>query len=241
MKIAIMQPTFIPWLGYFRMISEVDYFVFLDSVQFERRSWQCRNKIKLQDKEFFISLSCQKAPQTTLLKDIKLCTEAKYKDKILKTLHHAYHETYNFEKYICFLKQKFNEYENLSALNIALIKQFCKDLDIKTPLVLSSNLDLAPLKREDLLLQICQYFKATHYLSPVGSKNYLEEEYSKEIFSQNNILIDYFNFDHPIYQQIGKEFIPYLSIIDFLFNIKNPKDSFNKIEREGEKREQIFI
>lgn len=226
MKIAIMQPTFLPWLGYFAMINEVDCFVFLDSVQFERRSWQCRNKIKLENKEHFISLSCQKAPQQTLLKDIKLCTEQKYKDKILKTLYHAYHKTYNFEKYINLLQIKLNEYENLSSLNIALIKEFCKDLGIKTPLFLSSKLNLAPAKRENLLLQICQYFNATHYLSPKGSKNYLEKEYSREIFAQNDIKISYFNFNHPIYEQVGKEFISYLGVIDFLFNVKNPKNAF---------------
>lgn len=232
MKIAIMQPTFLPWLGYFYMIDEVDCFVFLDSVQFERRSWQCRNKIKLGDREHFISLSCQKAPQQILLKDVKLCTEQKYKDKILKTFHHAYHRTDNFERYMSLLETKLGEHESLSVLNVTLIREFCEDLGIKTPLFLSSELSLTPAKREDLLLEICRNFKTTHYLSPQGSKSYLEEEHSKAIFAQNNIKITYFSFNHPVYAQMGKGFIPYLSVIDFLFNVKDSGDAFWKIKQE---------
>ncbi|EAI6045393.1 hypothetical protein CAJ59_09215, partial [Campylobacter jejuni] len=67
-----MQPTFLPWIGYIYMIQKVDAFIFLDNVQFEQRSWQSRNKIKLQNNIYYISLSCQKASQKTLLKDICL-------------------------------------------------------------------------------------------------------------------------------------------------------------------------
>ncbi len=228
MKIAIMQPTFLPWLGYFYMINSVDCFVFLDSVQFERRCWQSRNKIKLANKEYFLSLSCVKAPQQSLIKDIKLCAEQKAKDKILKTLYHAYHSTCNFEKIQSLLQKRLNECENLSTLNITLIKDFCEILGIKTPLFLQSKLDLAPLKREYLLLELCKHFKATHYLSAMGSKNYLDKEQARRLFAKNGISITYFDFKHPKYSQVGREFIAYLSVIDFLFNVKDPKKYFNE-------------
>jgi len=229
MKIAIMQPTFLPWIGYFAMIKKVDCFVFLDHVQFERRSWQSRNKIKLQNKEHFISLSCQKSPQKTALKDIKLDPLKKWRLNLLKTFHHAYSKSVNFQKYFTLLQEQLNSAEFLCELNIALIKQFCKDLNITTPLFYSSNMDLGGVKREDLLLKICQELKADSYLSPEGSKTYLQSEHSLKIFKECGIAIEYFEFQHPIYKQIGNDFILSLSVIDFLVNCAKPNLVFERI------------
>ncbi|EHR0430052.1 WbqC family protein, partial [Campylobacter jejuni] len=91
-------------------------------------------------------------------------------------------------------------------------------------------------KRENLLLQICNHFNANIYLSPEGSKNYLESKYSKKIFKENNIKIFYFDFIHPNYTQQGNNFIPYLSVLDFLFNVNQPKSEFQKIIQENSKK-----
>ncbi|EAH6337229.1 hypothetical protein EII69_07655, partial [Campylobacter jejuni] len=124
-----------------------------------------------------------------------------------------------------------------SELNIELIKKFCKELNIKTPIYKVSELKLTKAKRENLLLQICNHFNANIYLSPEGSKNYLENEYSKKIFKENNIKIFYFNFIHPTYTQQGRgDFIPYLSVLDFLFNVDQPKLEFQKIIQENSKK-----
>ncbi|EOA2061882.1 WbqC family protein [Campylobacter jejuni] len=237
MTIAIIQPTFLPWIGYIYMIQKVDAFIFLDNVQFEQRSWQSRNKIKLQNNIYYISLSCQKASQKTLLKDICLDPQKKWREKILKTIHHAYSKSINYKKYFSIIKSSLNTHQNLSELNIELIKKFCKELNIKTPIYKVSELKLTKAKRENLLLQICNHFNANIYLSPEGSKNYLENEYSKKIFKENNIKIFYFNFIHPTYTQQGRgDFIPYLSVLDFLFNVDQPKLEFQKIIQENSKK-----
>ncbi|MEE3704624.1 WbqC family protein [Campylobacter sp. CX2-8023-23] len=229
MKIAIMQPTFLPWLGYFYMINSVDKFVFLDSVQFERRSWQSRNKIKLNDREFTISLSTQKTAQTTKISDIKLLSEDKWRKKILNTIYHAYKKSVNFDYYFQILSSAIMQCESLADLNISLITKFMQDLDIKTPIYKSSQLSQSNAKREELLLRICQDLKAASYLSSQGSKSYLQTKHSMDIFANSKIDIEYLNFTHPAYNQKGKNFIPYLGIIDFLFNETSPKESFNKI------------
>lgn len=218
MKIAIMQPTFLPWLGYFKMIKSVDAFIFLDNVQFERRSWQSRNRIKLQDKIHFLSLSCQKAPQKTPLTQIKLDTEPKWRTRLLKTLHHAYAKAKNFKRYHALIERELYRHDYLVPLNISLILAFCEDLGIKTPLFRASELDLPQAKRENLLLELCLYFGADSYLSPEGSKNYLDTPYSKDLFAKNGIVICYFDFEHPLYPQQGSDFIPYLSAVDYLLN-----------------------
>lgn len=217
MKIAIMQPTFLPWLGYFTMIQRVDKFVFLDNVQFERRSWQSRNKIKLQNREFFISLSCEKAPQKTAIKDIKLSKEPKWKQILLKTFYHAYSKSPFSKRYYELLERALQK-EYLTQCNIFLIEEFCKDFKINTPFLYASNMNLQGVKREDLLLKICKELGADFYLSPEGSKNYLQSEYSLKIFKESGIEVEYFDFIHPEYRQMGKEFIAYLSAVDFLCN-----------------------
>lgn len=233
--IAIMQPTFLPWIGYFCMIAKVKYFVFLDNVQFEQRSWQSRNKIKLQEKEHFISLSHQKTSQKTLIYDIKLSKDTKWKDKILKTFYHAYSKSDNFNLIFDLLKHNLNKHENLCELNISLIIAICKILEINTPLFRSSMLDLNDLKRENLLVEICKKLDSNHYLSANGSKAYLDKKEAKELFKDNKISISYFDFIHPIYkqnlnkQQRGEGFISYLSIVDFLCSVKEPKEEFKKI------------
>ncbi len=229
MTIAIMQPTFLPWMGYIYMIQKVDRFIFLDNVQFEQRSWQSRNKIKLQNEAYFLSLSCKKCSQKTLLYDIELSKDLKWKNKLLETLRHAYSKSINYQKYFDLVESCLEKNEKLTDLNIELITQICKDLNITTPLIRASSLDLSEAKRENLLFEICKLFRADSYLSPEGSRNYLDQECSKNLFKQGDIKINYFDFTHPCYKQQGNDFIAYLSIIDFLFNTKNPFLEFNKI------------
>lgn len=227
-----MQPTFNPWLGYIYMIQKVDAFVFLDNVQFERRSWQNRNKIKLQNQIFMLNLITKKAPQKTSLMDIFLDNDQKWKEKFLKTIYHAYSKSVNFKKYYHFLEQNLNQEKKLIDFNINLILKICKDLDIQTPIYRSSTMNITLEKKERLILNICKILKTRHYLSPEGSKNYLQS--TKKIFQDENINIEYFNFIHPTYFQQGDTFIPYLGSLDFLFNEKNPLSKFKEIIKENE-------
>ncbi|EAJ1255121.1 hypothetical protein A0Y59_08095 [Campylobacter lari] len=223
-----MQPTFNPWLGYIYMIQSVDVFVFLDNVQFERRSWQNRNKIKLQDKTFLLGLNLQKTPQKTLLQDILFEKDNKWKNKFLKTIHHAYSKSVNFNKYYNILEKALFKHSHLVQFNMELIKTYCEHLNIQTPILQASYLNLKNKKKEKLLLEICQALKANQYLSPEGSKNYLEKETAKEIFKNANINIEYFDFIHPTYTQLGANFIAYLGVLDFLFNEKDPYIKFQE-------------
>ncbi|WP_167507497.1 WbqC family protein [Campylobacter armoricus] len=234
MQIAIMQPTFNPWIGYMYMIKSVDTFVFLDNVQFERRSWQNRNKIKLQNKTFMLGLNLQKTSQKTSLQDILFEKDDKWKIKFLKTIYHAYSKSINFDKYYHILENALYKHTHLVHFNMELIKIYCQHLNIQTPILQASNLNITNKKKEKLLLEICKTLKADKYLSPEGSKNYLEEEKAQEMFKNANIQIKYFNFIHPRYTQLGSNFIPYLGILDFLFNEKNPEEKFKEVIKENE-------
>ncbi len=218
-----MQPTFMPWLGYFEMINQVDKFIFLDNVQFEKQSWQSRNKIKSQNKELYITLHIQKMPLNSKIQDIKLSTNQHFKIKLLKTLKQNYAKSINFDKYYSSIENILLNATNLCQVNIDFIQFFLKILNINTPLYRSSELGL-PLEQKDcLVIDICKYFNAKTYLSASGSKTYM----NIDLYEKQNIEVIFFEYKHPTYSQIGEVFISHLSIIDFIFNHPEPQVFFN--------------
>lgn len=220
MKISISQPTLFPWLGYFDIIKNSDIFVFLDNVKFEKRSWQMRNRLKNTDKlnecETWIRIPTHTTKSDTKIKDVEIDNDQDWKSKHVKTFQALYGNSYSE---IFFLKKLYDKnWSLLSDFNISFISDCCKFLGINTCLKKSSELDIDG-KKSELLLNICEKFNASEYLTTIGAKEYLDKD--KEIFYNSNINIKYHNYNHPNYKQKGKQFIPQLSILDLLFNEKN--------------------
>ena len=216
MKIAIMQPTFLPWVGYFSMMSAVDKFVLLDDVQFERRSWQQRNKILANNGPIWLTIPVvSKNLRSQKINDVQILYEKDFIKKIIRSIEINYLKAPHYKKYseniYSILKER---PKNLSDLTISLIKEIKKILKIKTDIILSSELNIQG-KREERLLNICLLLEAKVYLSSPNSKNYLDKT---DIFNQNNIALEYYDYSHPIYPQLIKEFQPYISVIDLIFN-----------------------
>lgn len=211
-----MQPTFLPWLGYFALINEVDKFVFLDNVQFNKRSWQQRNQIINNDKVCWISVPVySKGKKDYKINQIKINFEHYYPKKILGTIYHSYKKTKYFEylnENLIKILNKKNIY--LSDLNINLIKFICKELLINDKFINSSDLEITG-KKDELIFNICSNLNASKYISPAGSKIYLSES---KFFSSSKIELEYFSYSHPIYNQKSAKFIPNLSIVDLVFN-----------------------
>ena len=144
MRVAIMQPTYLPWSGYFGLFNYVDFFVFLDSVQFERRSWQQRNKIKSSSGSFFLSIPViSKGLREQKIKDIKIDKESKFFEKHIKSITQNYKRTLYFEEYSNEIFHKIlNNNGNLCDLNIQLILTINNFLGIKTETCRSSQLKI---------------------------------------------------------------------------------------------------
>jgi hypothetical protein len=216
MKTAIMQPTYLPWIGYFDLILQVDNFVFLDNVQFEKRSWQQRNRIKTTKGLEWLTVPVKvKNKFSQKINEVEI-NEVTFYEKHLKTIKHNYSKSKYFNKYFdrfCEVYQ--NNYTKLCDLNISLIKLILEILGIKANLFLASNFGITE-KRSILLSKICEQLNSNYYLSPLGSLEYLKEEYS--IFSEKNIGVYFHNYQHPEYNQLYPPFIPYASIIDLIFN-----------------------
>jgi hypothetical protein len=217
MRVAIAQPTYLPWLGYFDLIDQVDAFVILDSVQFEKQSWQQRNRIKTP-----IGLQWLTVPVVFRGCFGQLIHEVEIRDhefwrKHLRAIELNYRRAPFFEDYFheLSLRLRCSAGSRLLDLNLRLIEWFMSVLGIRTPLFFSSRLGL-PGRRTELLANICACLDATEYISPLGSADYLLQEIDR--LKRRSIEVTFQNYQHPQYVQIFPPFVPYASILDLIFN-----------------------
>jgi len=213
MKIAIHQPNFLPWLGYFYKMVNCDIFIILDNVQYEKNGLTNRTKIKTSQGPLWLTLPVKRNfPQ--IINEVELVDFPKQKEKIIKTLELNYQKS----KYFNFLFPELKEilkkdWKYLSKLNIELIKLIKEKLKIKTRLEIASNYDVFG-KSTDLLINLSKNFNADTYLSGQGGRRYQNEKK----FNLAKIKLEYVNFTPPIYPQLWGDFISKLSIVDLLFN-----------------------
>jgi hypothetical protein len=217
MKVAISQPTYLPWIGYFDLIDQADVFVLLDDVQFEKQSWQQRNRIKSPTGLQWITVPVRfRGRLGQKIKDVEIRVPDFWRDH-LRAIELNYRRAPFFSAY----------YEDLSAilhssgsllvdLNTRLIEWAMVALRLTTKLMRSSELKQEG-KRTELLANICRRLGATSYLSPIGAADYLLAE--KETLSSRGIQVRFHNYAHPEYQQLFPPFLPYACILDLLFNV----------------------
>ena len=216
MKIAIMQPTFIPWIGYFSMMQYVDKFVILDNVQFDKRSWQQRNKIRTKEESIWLTIPVKSKKQhLQKINEVEILYDKDFICKIIKTIESNYKKTSFYNDFSSELFSLMLERPKfLSDLTIKLIIYIKEYLEIKTEIIIASDMNVEG-KKDTLLANICQLLKASRYISPVGSQIYLDNSLD---FKSKEIKIEYFDFIHPNYKQTFFNFMPYMSIIDLIFN-----------------------
>ena len=132
--VAIMQPTYLPWIGYFAMISQVDKFIFLDSVQFSRRSWQQRNRIKISDRELMLTIPViNRGKREQLINETEIDLSSNFAQKHWRSIEAAYKKSPYFQTYSELIKEHFMAPElKLVDFNISLIETLCKIFQIHT-------------------------------------------------------------------------------------------------------------
>jgi hypothetical protein len=220
-KIAIMQPTYLPWLGYFDLIDQVDIFVFLDDVQLVKRSWQTRNRIKTAQGELYLTIPVRngKKRNETLICDALIAEDEPWKEKHVKSIESAYRKAPCFSLVFPFIKEMiFNQEKNISDYNIHIIKQIAAKIGLMTEFIRSSALRGINGKKDARLVSICKQVDCCEYLAVQGSAAYIESESAGGEFTKNDIRLFYHNYEHPAYDQVNGEFIGFMSVIDLLFN-----------------------
>lgn len=220
MKLAIMQPYFFPYLGYWQLINAVDKFVIYDDVNFIKKGFINRNNILLNNNSYLFTIPLEKISQNKLIKDINLIFDKKSRENFLKTIMLAYQKApmYSqifplFEKIIMEETNDLTEYINFS------ITEIDKFLDIKTKLYLSSNINKDnTLHGKNKIIDICKNLQATQYINAIGG----QKLYSKEDFLKNGIQLNFIKMNDIKYKQFNDKFVPNLSIIDvMMFNSKD--------------------
>lgn len=213
MKVAIHQPNYIPWIGFFDKMDKVDKFILLDTAIHSKSGFTNRNKIKTPQGPYWLTvpITAKEIP----INEIKIDNKQNWKRQHWKMIESNYKKSKHWND----LKDGFAEiyladWEKIVDLNVALILHIKTLLRINTDIILESELQENFGNGNTRNLNIVKHLKGSVYLSGTGAKTYNDE---KE-FSENNIMLIYQQFKHPIYEQRWGEFISNLSIIDLLFH-----------------------
>lgn len=218
MRIAICQPTYLPWLGYFDLMDQVDAFVLLDTVQFEKQSWQQRNRIKTPTGLQWLTVPVVfRGRLEQKIHEVEI-RDAEFAGKHLRGIELNYARSRFFPSHfleISGILQGLDSGAHLASLNLRLISWMVRVLGIRTPLILASALSAGG-KRTQMLANICRKLGAIEYISPIGSAEYLLGEI--DVMSDAGIETRFHNYTHPTYEQQFPPFLPFASAIDLIFN-----------------------
>lgn len=217
MKCAIMQPTYFPWAGYFNLISKVDYFIFLDDAQFQKSSWHNRNKVLVNNIPTWITIPVVRGHLDQKICDSKIDDTKSWRRQHFNLISQNYSHHDYFEVIHPLIKMIHDtSFTTLSTFNISIIKNICDLLNIKTNFVLSSELDVDGI-RTDRIINICHKMNCSHYISPQGAREYLQED---GFSVQSNIELSFNDYNAIQYPQKKRnDFEGHLSILDVLANL----------------------
>lgn len=211
MKLGIMQPYFFPYIGYWQLLNYVDTYVVYDDVNYIKRGWINRNFILANGNKTLLTLQLKKASQNKLINEIEIGDNF---NKKLKTISQAYSKAPFFDSIFPIIESLFMSSEsNLAFFLFESIKKISEYLEIKTSILLSSSLQKDDsLSGQDKIVNICQKLEADTYVNAIGG----QDLYSKNIFLENNIKLDFLKSNSIEYPQFYNEFIANLSMIDVL-------------------------
>lgn len=213
MKLAIMQPYFFPYIGYFQLVSSVDVFVIYDNVQYTKKGWINRNRILQNGKEVIFSLPLKKASDYLDVRDREVSADFD-KRKFANKFSGAYRRAPQYSVVMPLIEKIiFFEGDNLFEYIHNAVKVLCAYLCIDTKIVVSSAIDVDhSLKGEEKVLAICKALGADEYINAIGGT----ELYSRSNFLEEKIELIFLKSIYSEYEQFGAPFVAWLSIVDVL-------------------------
>jgi hypothetical protein len=218
MKIAIMQPYFFPYIGYFQLINAVDKFVILDDVNFIMRGWINRNRILVNSQDSFIIIPLRQASQNKLINETFISDDSKWQSKLLRSIELAYKHAPQFNSVFPLIANIIqNPEKNISIFIHHSLLSLTQFLGIQTQIITSSsNYNNNQLKAQERIIDICFKEKAVQYINPCGGIDL----YSNEVFKKHQIELRFLKTLPFEYKQFSGEFIPSLSIIDVMMFVE---------------------
>ncbi|MEO8162050.1 MAG: WbqC family protein, partial [Arenimonas sp.] len=217
-SVAIVQPTFLPWAGWFDLVDQADTWILLDDVAFSKQSWQQRNRIRDRDGLAWLSVPVRSAGKLGQpIREVELAGD-EFVRRFCNTIRANYARAACFEA--CFAGfeaalQVSAATGMLSDLNRGLIDWLAGQLGVATPRFLSSELPVKG-RRGEYVARLCEHVGANLYLSPAGAEDYLREDLGQ--FEVRSIAIELQAYEHPVYKQCFEPFASHASVLDLLFN-----------------------
>lgn len=220
MKVGIMQPYFLPYIGYWQLLNAVDKYVIYDDVNFIKGGWIYRNKILMNKEAKMINVQMKGASPNKFINQVEVANNQLYNKKLLKTIDNCYKKAPYYYNVFPIIESIINQNENNLARYLEYsIRKICDYLFIHTELIISSKIDKNNrLKGQDKVIEICKLLGANQYFNAIGG----QELYSYNDFEEQGIKLKFLKSGEVEYQQFNNDFIPNLSIIDLMM--------FNSVE-----------
>jgi hypothetical protein len=221
MKVAIMQPYFFPYIGYFQLINSVDRFILGDEVQYIYQGWINRNRIlkPVNEGSCYIMIPVVKHSSKAVIKDIHAVENNEWKEKVIRQFDHYKKKAPFYSSVRTLLTNCFAiEETNITRLNAICLKAVCDYIGIKYKVEIQSEMDFDYSMVHDTCerpIRMCEQMGATEYINPIGG----QELYNRARFEAQNIKLSFFQSNPIVYDQNRSSFEPGLSILDvMMFN-----------------------
>ena len=232
MRVAIMQPYFLPYIGYWQLLNMVDKFVLYDNIKYTKKGWINRNNILLNNKSFLFSLPLKKDKDFLNVNERFLSDDSSINAiKVLRQIESSYKKAPFFHKAFPLVESIFkNENTNLFEYIFESIKSICHYLNIETDIVVSSSINIDhSLKSQEKVISISEKLGADTYVNPHGGIDL----YEREAFKREGVDLNFIIPDLKEYQQYNETFISSLSIIDVIM--------FNSVDEVKNKLEEYKL
>jgi hypothetical protein len=212
---VILQPSYLPWLGYFAQIQRCDVFVVYDDVQYDKHSWRNRNRIKTaQGVQWLTVPVATHGKNKPLVRDVRIANEQDWRRKHLSSIRQQYAKAPFFDRYIGVFEDLYaREWTRLLELNHAFLLALCGALGLERDTRFSSDLAV-PGASAERLIGICRTLGAACFYEGAAGRDYIDNN----TFVAAGLTIQYQDYRHPEYPQLHGPFQPFLSVIDLLFN-----------------------
>jgi hypothetical protein len=217
MNCVILQPSYIPWRGYFDQINRADVFIFYDDVQYDKHGWRNRNQIKTDQGRQWLTIPVHSSgvvEKSIPINQVEIDWSKPWNEAHWKAFTFAYKRAPFFQKYAALLESFYQRHDILLAdFTIALTIALAIELGISHTRFMRSSEITVTGKKTDRLVQILTQVGASHYLSGPSARDYIENEK----FAAAGISLEYIDYNYPEYPQLHPPFDPFVSILDLLF------------------------
>jgi hypothetical protein len=212
--VVVLQPGYLPWLGFFDQLRRADVFIYYDDVQYDKHGWRNRNRIKTQSGPLWLTVPVRHSGGPPSILDVEIDARTPWARKHVASIQQAYARAPFLSRYLPALEEVLQrKWERLVDLDIACAALIAEWLGLTRRIERASTLSIDG-DRSQRLVNLCRHFGATRYVSGDSARTYLDVG----LFERQGIQVEWQHYVHPTYAQLHGAFVPYLSAIDLLLN-----------------------